>query len=338
MCSVRRPNFQHARRKATTRERPLCHVTGAGQRAVEPRFGQRVEGLLDDSFVPFDFVVELEQAGRQVADALSLGLLQMRGHLEARPAQHGLHLFQSPDGGVVLTAQPTRQAFGRQAVHLLLRGELPQELQRDAAAQLPEQAQHGRVERLQDGLQLVDLGRIKIKGSGVFVLDMFPKRRSRREKDSRPLYSSGVTPDIITLAKGIANGVPMGALLMSPAVADKVAIGDLGSTFGGGPLACAALLAVLGTIEADGLLEQAAAFGRVARERLTVGPVREVIGCGCLIGLRMDGDAKPVQQRLLEHGFITGTSGDPHVLRLLPPINTPSEAIEELRKALEELV
>ncbi|MCH7871105.1 MAG: aminotransferase class III-fold pyridoxal phosphate-dependent enzyme [Planctomycetes bacterium] len=148
----------------------------------------------------------------------------------------------------------------------------------------------------------------------------------------------GVTPDMITLAKGIANGVPMGALLMSPAVADKVAIGDLGSTFGGGPLACAALLAVLETIEADGLLEQAAAFGRAARERLLVGPVREVIGCGCLIGLRMDGDVKPVQQRLLGRGFITGTSGDPHVLRLLPPINTPSEAIEELKNALEEMV
>ena len=147
----------------------------------------------------------------------------------------------------------------------------------------------------------------------------------------------GVMPDMITLAKGIANGVPMGALLMSPGVADRVAIGDLGSTFGGGPLACAALLAVLETIEADGLLEQAAAFGRAARERLAVGPVCEVIGRGCLIGLRMDGDAKRVQQRLLERGFITGTSGDAHVLRLLPPINTPTEAIEALRAALIEM-
>ena len=147
----------------------------------------------------------------------------------------------------------------------------------------------------------------------------------------------GVMPDMITLAKGIANGVPMGALLMSPAVADKIVIGDLGSTFGGGPLACAALLAVLETIEADGLLERAAAFGREARERLAVGPVRDVIGCGCLIGLRMDGDAKPVQQQLLERGFITGTSGDAHVLRLLPAINTPIEAIEALRAVLIEM-
>jgi acetylornithine/succinyldiaminopimelate/putrescine aminotransferase len=147
----------------------------------------------------------------------------------------------------------------------------------------------------------------------------------------------GVVPDMITLAKGIANGVPMGALLMTPAMAEKVAIGDLGSTFGGGPLACAAMLAVLDAIESDGLLVRADEFGRLASERLAVGPVREVIGRGCLLGLRMDGDAKALQRQLIERGFITGTSGDARVLRLLPPINTPTEAIDGLRAALIEI-
>ena len=147
----------------------------------------------------------------------------------------------------------------------------------------------------------------------------------------------GIVPDMITLAKGIANGVPMGALLMTPAMAEKVAIGDLGSTFGGGPLACAAMLAVLDTIESDGLLVRADEFGRLASERLAVGPVREVIGRGCLLGLRVSSDAKALQRQLIERGFITGTSGDAKVLRLLPPINTPSEAIDALRAALIEI-
>lgn len=147
----------------------------------------------------------------------------------------------------------------------------------------------------------------------------------------------GVLPDMLTLAKGIANGIPMGAVLMNDTVADIVAIGDLGTTFGGGPVPCAALLAVLEAIAKDGLLQQAARFGESARKKLVVGPVREVIGRGCLIGLRVATTARPVQQQLLKRGFITGTSGDPAVLRLLPPINTPAEAIDELAAALHDI-
>lgn len=146
-----------------------------------------------------------------------------------------------------------------------------------------------------------------------------------------------VLPDMVTLAKGIAGGVPMGAVLMTDAVAGRVAPGDLGTTFGGGPLACAALLAVLETVAAEGLVARAAAFGAAARERLVCGPVRSVAGCGCLLGLRVAGPAQALQARLLERGFITGTSGDPHVLRLLPPLNTPLEALDALAAALRGL-
>ncbi|MBW7905698.1 MAG: aminotransferase class III-fold pyridoxal phosphate-dependent enzyme [Phycisphaerae bacterium] len=154
----------------------------------------------------------------------------------------------------------------------------------------------------------------------------------------RPLAAGehDVLPDFVTLAKGIANGVPMGAVLMSDAVAAKVKQGDLGSTFGGGPLACAAMLAVLDTIEREDLCERAARLGRAMHERLRVGPVCEVLGRGCLIGLRLCRPAKDVQKALLERGFITGTSADPSVLRLMPPINTPDEAIEAVAGALAE--
>jgi acetylornithine/N-succinyldiaminopimelate aminotransferase len=143
-----------------------------------------------------------------------------------------------------------------------------------------------------------------------------------------------VLPDLVTLAKGIANGVPMGAVLMTEPVASVIQVGDLGTTFGGGPLACAALLAVLETIEAEQLVNRATAFGTLARGALKVGPVEEVLGRGCLIGLRVDVEARTLQAALLERGFITGTSADPHVLRILPPINIPLEAVDALSDAL----
>ena len=120
--------------------------------------------------------------------------------------------------------------------------------------------------------------------------------------------AEGVRPDMVTLAKGIANGVPMGAVLMTPAIATGVRIDDLGSTFGGGPLACAALLAVLETIEREGLVENAGRLGELMHKQLKTGPVQAVLGRGCLIGLRVAGEARAVQRGLFERGFITGAS------------------------------
>lgn len=155
----------------------------------------------------------------------------------------------------------------------------------------------------------------------------------------RPLAAGehGITPDMVTLAKGMANGVPMGAVLMTPAVAVRVKLDDLGTTFGGGPLACAALLAVLDTIAAAGLIDHARELGTGMQSTLRVGPVEAVRGRGCLIGLRVRGEARPVQRGLLARGFITGTSADPRVLRLLPPINLPFEAVDALAAALANL-
>lgn len=147
----------------------------------------------------------------------------------------------------------------------------------------------------------------------------------------------GLLPDMVTLAKGLANGYPVGALLLRPKLAETIGIGDLGTTFGGGPTACAALLAVLDTLEREQLVEAAARFGDTARRKLLGGPVREVLGRGCLLGLRLDRPAKLVHAELLSRGFITGTSGDPNVLRLLPPLSTPLEAIDELADELARI-
>ncbi len=148
---------------------------------------------------------------------------------------------------------------------------------------------------------------------------------------------AGVQPDIVTSAKGLANGIPIGAVLMNRRVAQKVQPSDLGSTFGGGPVACAALLATLETIERDRLLEAAEQIGAQMHERLRVGPVQAVLGRGALIGLRVTGGAKRVQAELMTRGFLTGTSHEPSVLRLMPPINTPLEAVHELAQALSAI-
>ena len=155
----------------------------------------------------------------------------------------------------------------------------------------------------------------------------------------RPLAAGdfGVTPDLATLAKGIANGIPMGAVLISDAVAAQIKTGDLASTFGGGPVACAAHLAVLDTIERENLVAHAKELGEAMRGQLCVGPVEAVLGRGCLLGLCVRGDAKSLHGQLIERGFITGTSANPQVLRLMPPINMPPDAVSELAVALKDM-
>jgi acetylornithine/succinyldiaminopimelate/putrescine aminotransferase len=155
----------------------------------------------------------------------------------------------------------------------------------------------------------------------------------------RPLAAGdfGVTPDLATLAKGIANGLPMAAVLIGDSLAAKIKTGDMASTFGGGPVACAAHLAVLETIEREGLLAHAQKLGEAIHQQLGVGPVETILGRGCLIGLRVRGDAKALHRRLMDRGFVTGTSANPQVLRLMPPINTSLDAVAELAAVMKEI-
>jgi acetylornithine/succinyldiaminopimelate/putrescine aminotransferase len=142
----------------------------------------------------------------------------------------------------------------------------------------------------------------------------------------------GVVPDMGTSAKGLASGVPMGALLLTERLAKQVVEGDLGSTFGGGPLACAAMEATISVIERDGLAANAARFEKLVRA-MNVKGIEEVVGEGALLGLRLAEPAKEAHKRLLERRVITGTSKDPHVLRLLPPLIAGEEHVNELAAA-----
>ena len=132
-----------------------------------------------------------------------------------------------------------------------------------------------------------------------------------------------IRPDIITVAKGIANGFPMGAVLISPEF--KPVYGQLGTTFGGNHLACAAALAVLDVFEEENLVENANAVGSYLIEQLkelqkTEQHIVEVRGRGLMIGIDLDIPHKDVRQPLIyqEHCF-TGCAGT-NILRLLPPL------------------
>jgi len=149
----------------------------------------------------------------------------------------------------------------------------------------------------------------------------------------------GLVPDLVTLAKGIASGYPVGALLVTEDLAKAIRNGDLGTTFGGGPLACAAMLATLQVIEEEDLLERVEEVGHYLRERLMAHrAVEEVRGEGLLIGVRFKGrTAKEVQKILFERGVLAGSSYDPAILRLMPALTLGKEDVEVFLKAIYDL-
>jgi acetylornithine/succinyldiaminopimelate/putrescine aminotransferase len=149
----------------------------------------------------------------------------------------------------------------------------------------------------------------------------------------------GVVPDIITSAKGIASGFPMGATLVTQRIAETISYGEQGATFGGGPLACAAAKATLETILEDDLVANAAQMGEYIRAKLAPLPgIEEVRGLGLLLGLKTVPPAKDVREALRDKGFLVGTSGDPHVLRLMPPLIVEEAHVDALVEALEEVL
>ena len=144
----------------------------------------------------------------------------------------------------------------------------------------------------------------------------------------------GVVPDMITTAKALGAGFPVGALLMGARAAAVLKPDVLGTTFGGGPLACAVVEAVIDAIESEGLLENVRRISKLIRETCITGPVTGTQGEGFLLGLRTSRPASEVQSALLARDILAGTSADPHVLRLLPPFTLGDSHVALLCDAL----
>lgn len=156
---------------------------------------------------------------------------------------------------------------------------------------------------------------------------------------------AGITPDILTLAKGLGGGVPIGALLATGKVAASFGPGSHGSTFGGNPLSCTAALTVLATIENESLLDNVRARGaqlqqglNELRQRFPV--IRAVRGQGLLVGMELTTEAAPYVAAARNEGLMILLAG-PNVLRFLPPLNIREKEVNEalalLASAMESL-
>ncbi len=151
--------------------------------------------------------------------------------------------------------------------------------------------------------------------------------------------AGGIVPDIITLAKALGSGVPVGACLISEDVASHIKENDLGTTFGGGMIAMAAVIATLEAIEADGMLENVKNVEAYLRHRLAEIPqVAKVRGLGFLLGIEFAGKAAPLHEGLLKQRIITGTSSDANVLRLLPPLCLRPQEVDIFIEALRGVI
>jgi len=145
-----------------------------------------------------------------------------------------------------------------------------------------------------------------------------------------------VVPDVVTLAKALGSGVPVGACLVREAIASKIKENDLGTTFGGGMLAMACVNATLEAIENDDMLANVRNVEAHLRERLKeVEQVVSVQGRGFLLGLEFADKAASIHKALLDRRVITGTSSDPRVVRLLPPLCLKTEEVDLLVDALQ---
>lgn len=149
--------------------------------------------------------------------------------------------------------------------------------------------------------------------------------------------SAKIQADVVTMAKGLGNGYPIGGVLISPRI--KPWPGMLGTTFGGNPLACAAALAVLNIVESENLIKRAKKMERVFKAAFAKVPNVKVVGKGLMLGVDLGFPIADLRKQLLtDHHMFTGNASNPHVLRILPPLTVSEEAIQEFAEAVKSLL
>ena len=152
----------------------------------------------------------------------------------------------------------------------------------------------------------------------------------------------GIRPDIVTLAKALGGGLPIGVMLTTEAIGRALDTGTHGSTFGGNPLPCAAGIAVLQALLQDGILENCQTMGRRFRERLDglraeLPMIRDVRGRGLILGIELDRPGRPLVAAALERGLVINCTAD-KVIRLLPPLTISAAEVDEGLGILEDLL
>lgn len=183
---------------------------------------------------------------------------------------------------------------------------------------------------------LQELSQLCNETNTVLILDEIQSGYGRSGKFFAHQYA-GIKPDIITIAKGMGNGFPISGMLISPKF--TAVSGQLGTTFGGNHLACAAAIAVIEVMEEEKLVENAYQIGSYLIEELKKIPqIKDVRGYGLMIGLEFDEPIKPMRDKLLFEGKVfTGITGT-HVFRLLPPLSVTKEIADEFLKRFKQVL
>ena len=323
---------------ALARQAAACNFqSNAVAMPVRTRAAER---LVRFSQLPFASVFFVNSGAEANENALKVALrLTGRRHIAA--LEGAFHGRTAAAGAVTWGAQAKWYGFPRTPfnVRFIPRGDtaaMRAKVTRKTAAVI--------VEPVQGLAGAVDLGApflaaLRRRCDEVGALLIFDEVQCGMGRTGQPFAANlhGVAPDLLTTAKALGNGFPCAALLMSAQLSAQLPVESLGTTFGGGPMACAAIEAVLDAIESEKLLERVRHLGALIRDSCRVGPVCALQGAGLLVGLRTTRPAKQVQAELLECGILAGTSSDPQVLRLLPPFILEDEHVELLRDALREL-
>ena len=296
--------------------------------------------LVRFSKLPFGSVFFVNSGAEANENALKVAL-RMTGRARVAAVEGGFHGRTAAAGAVTWGAQAKWYGFPRTPfdVSFIPRGAteaIAGHVTTDTAAVIvePVQGLAGAV-----ALGAPFLAALRARCDEVGALLIFDEVQCGMGRTGEPFAANlyGVRPDMLTTAKALGNGFPVAALMMSPLVSASLRTESLGTTFGGGPLACAAVNAVLAAIREQRLLERVRRIGAYIRRSCVVGPVTAIQGAGLLVGLRTRRPAKEVQAELLECGILAGTSGDAQVVRLLPPYILEEQHVDLLRDALKDL-
>jgi len=325
--------------RAITEQARTCQFqTNAVAMQVRSRAAARLVRFAD---LPLERVFFVNSGAEANENALKMAFRMRRGRTHVAAVEGSFHGRTAAAGAVTWGAGERWYGFPRAPFEVSF---IPRRDAAAAATLVTERTAAVIVEPVQGLAGAVDLGteflaalRARCDATGALLI--FDEVQCGMGRTGHPFAANlyGVMPDMITTAKALGNGFPCAALLMSPAVARAVELDFLGTTFGGGPLACAAIEAVIEAIETEGLLERVRRVSAYLRECCIVGPVRSHQGAGFLTGLRLTRPARQVQAELLEQGILMGTSADPHVIRLLAPYILEEEHVELLRDALAAL-
>ncbi|MGH8276559.1 MAG: aspartate aminotransferase family protein, partial [Steroidobacteraceae bacterium] len=296
--------------------------------------------LVRFSALPFAAVFFVNSGAEANDNALKVAL-RMTGREHVAAIEGGFHGRTAAAGAVTWGAQAKWYGFPRTPfeVSFIPRGDTAA-----VAAQVTRHTAAVIVEPVQGLAGAVDLGApflaaLRARCDEVGALLIFDEVQCGVGRTGQPFAANlyRVRPDMLTAAKALGNGFPCAALLMSPMVAASLKPESLGTTFGGGPLACAAINAVLAALKEQRLLERVRRLSAYLRRTCVVGPICAHQGAGLLVGLRTTRPAREIQGELLECGILTGLASDPHIVRLLPAFILEEQHVDLLRDALKDL-